>query len=226
MLGNWLGGALAWHFAAMWLLAGNFVVYLGYGWTFGHIGRRLLPLQPRQVWHDVALALRFRLTHDGAQYNAVQRLLYILVGCGIRLAILSGLAIWKPVQLYPLSMVFGGYEVARHVHFLTMVGIVGFIVIHLALVVVVPRTLRPMITGRATYRSKTSRSSAAHFRSSFFTCVTPSSGGCASPATPRSAPSPGPPSRRSPRQVRRSPRLRRSHLPMLTRPKLPAMWRH
>src|SRR3954447_25572934 len=58
-LGNWLGGALAWDFAAMWLLAGHFVVYLGYGWTFGHIGRRLLPLQPRQVWHDVALALRF-----------------------------------------------------------------------------------------------------------------------------------------------------------------------
>jgi thiosulfate reductase cytochrome b subunit len=148
-LGNWLGGALAWHFAAMWLLAGNFVVYLGYGFASGHIGRRLLPLHPREIRRDAALALRFRLPHDGAQYNAVQRLLYVLVGCGIGLAILSGLAIWKPVQFYALSMVFGGYEVARHVHFLAMVGIVGFIAVHLALVVVVPRTLRPMIMGRA-----------------------------------------------------------------------------
>jgi len=147
-LGNWLGGALAWHFAAMWLLAANFVVYCAYGWASGHIRRRLLPVQPREIWHDAALALRFRLPHDGTQYNAVQRLLYVLVGCGIGLAILSGLAIWKPVQLYPLSFVFGGYELARRVHFLAMAVIVGFIVLHLALVAIVPRTLRPMITGR------------------------------------------------------------------------------
>jgi thiosulfate reductase cytochrome b subunit len=148
-LGNWLGGALAWHFAAMWLLAGNFAIYLGYGSASGHIGRRLLPLHSREIWHDAALALRCRLPHDGAQYNAVQRLLYVLVGCGIALAILSGLAIWKPVQLYALTSVFGGYELARRVHFLAMASIVAFIVVHLVLVAIVPRTLRPMITGRA-----------------------------------------------------------------------------
>jgi thiosulfate reductase cytochrome b subunit len=149
-LGNWLGGALAWHFAAMWLLAGNFAVYLGYGWASGHIRRRLLPLRPREIRRDAALALRFRLPHDGAQYNAVQRLLYVLAGGGIGLAILSGLAIWKPVQLHPLSLAFGGYEMARRVHFLAMAGIVGFIAVHLSLVAIVPRTLRPMIMGRAT----------------------------------------------------------------------------
>ena len=148
-LGHWLGGALAWHFAAMWLLAGNFAIYLAYGLASGHLRRRLLPLRPRDIWHDATLALRFRLPHDSARYNAVQRLLYVLVGCGIALAIVSGLAIWKPVQLYPLTFLLGGYEVARRIHFLAMSGIVAFIVLHLALVAVVPRTLPAMITGRA-----------------------------------------------------------------------------
>ena len=93
-------------------------------------------------------ALRFRLSHDGARYNAVQRLLYVLVGCGIALAVASGLAIWKPVQLYSLTFLMGGYENARRIHFLVMAGIVAFIVVHLALVVVVPRTLWAMIVGR------------------------------------------------------------------------------
>jgi thiosulfate reductase cytochrome b subunit len=148
-LGGWLGGALAWHFAAMWLLAGNFAIYLGYGLVSGHIRRRLLPLRLREIRRDATLALRFRLPHDGSQYNAVQRLLYVLAGVAIALAIVSGLAIWKPVQCYPLAFALGGYEIARRVHFLAMAGIVGFIVVHLALVAIVPRTLRPMVTGRA-----------------------------------------------------------------------------
>jgi thiosulfate reductase cytochrome b subunit len=147
-LGHWLGGALAWHFAAMWLLAANFAVYVGYGLVSGHIRRRLFPLRARDVWRDTRAALLFRLAHDGARYNAVQRLLYVLVGCGIALAIASGLAIWKPVQLYPLTFLLGGYEIARRVHFLAMSGIVAFIVVHLSLVAIVPSTLRPMITGR------------------------------------------------------------------------------
>ena len=148
-LGHWLGGALAWHFAAMWLLAANFAIYLAYGLGFGHIRRRLFPLHPGEIWRDANLALRFRLPHGSAQYNAVQRLLYVLAGGGIALAIISGLAIWKPVQLYPLTFAFGGYEIARRVHFIAMSGIVSFVFIHLALVAIVPRTLRPMITGRA-----------------------------------------------------------------------------
>ena len=148
-LGNWLGGALAWHFAAMWLLAANFTAYLLYGVLTGHIRRRLLPLTPRVIAHDFLQALRFRLPHSGGDYNAVQRLLYVLAGLGIAGAIISGLAIWKPVQLAPLTAVLGGYEVARRLHFAAMSGIVAFVVIHIALVAVVPRTLAPMITGRA-----------------------------------------------------------------------------
>jgi thiosulfate reductase cytochrome b subunit len=148
-LGGWLGGALAWHFAAMWLLAANFTIYLGYGLATGHIRRRLLPLPPREIARDAMLALQFRLPHDGTRYNAVQRLLYVLAGCGIALAIISGLAIWKPVQFYPLTWLLGGYEIARRVHFLAMTGIAIFVVVHLVLVAVVPRTLPPMLTGRA-----------------------------------------------------------------------------
>jgi thiosulfate reductase cytochrome b subunit len=148
-VGGWLGGALAWHFAAMWLLAGNLAVYLGYGLASGHVRRRLLPLRPREIWRDAMLALRFRLPHDGSQYNAVQRLLYLSAGCGLVLAIVSGLAIWKPVQLYPLTFALGGYEIARRVHFLATAAIVAFTIVHLALVAIVPRTLRPMLTGRA-----------------------------------------------------------------------------
>jgi thiosulfate reductase cytochrome b subunit len=95
------------------------------------------------------LALQFRLPHDGSRFNAVQRLLYVLAGCGIALAIVSGLAIWKPVQLYALTYLLGGYEIARRVHFLAMAGIAGFVVVHLMLVAIVPRTLPPMLTGRA-----------------------------------------------------------------------------
>ena len=148
-LGDWLGGALAWHFAAMWLLAANFLTYLLFGLKSGHIRRRLLPLSAREVAHDLKLALRFRLPHTEGGYNAVQRLLYVLVGVGIAGAIASGLALWKPVQLAPLTMALGGYEAARRVHFAAMSGLVAFVVVHLALVAIVPRTLLPMITGRA-----------------------------------------------------------------------------
>ncbi len=147
-LGDWLGGALAWHFAAMWLLAANFTAYLLFGLKSGHIRRRLLPLSPRDIARDLSLALRFRLPHARTQYNAVQRLLYVLVGLGIAGAIASGLALWKPVQFAPLTMALGGYEVARRVHFAAMTGIVAFVVVHVALVAIVPRTLLPMITGR------------------------------------------------------------------------------
>jgi thiosulfate reductase cytochrome b subunit len=143
----------AWMTLGDWLLAGNFALYVGYGLVSGHIRRRLLPLRPREIGRDFVAALRFRLPHSDDSYNAVQRLLYVLVGVGIAGAIVSGLAIWKPVQLAPLTALLGGYEVARRVHFLAMAGISLFIVVHLALVVLVPRTLVAMLTGRALHRT-------------------------------------------------------------------------
>ncbi len=148
-LGGWLGGALAWHFAAMWLLVVNGLVYVGFGLASGHFRHDFLPLSPRAIWRDLRAALTFKLEHRLGTYNAVQRLLYvgvILFAIGV---VISGLAIWKPVQFQFVTGLLGGYDTARIVHFAMMAGIVGFIVVHLSLVFVVPSTLPPMITGRA-----------------------------------------------------------------------------
>jgi thiosulfate reductase cytochrome b subunit len=147
-LGGWLGGALAWHFAALWLLVVNGLVYLIHGFVSGHFRRDFLPLSIGAIWRDFVAALTFRLPHRVGSYNAVQRLLYVVVllfGIGV---VLSGLAIWKPVQFQVLTGLLGGYDTARVIHFLMMAGIVGFVAVHLALVLLVPSTLLPMITGR------------------------------------------------------------------------------
>lgn len=148
-LGGWLGGSIAWHLAAMWLLVGNGLVYFGYGLLGRHFMRSFLPLTPRAFLRDLGQALSFRLVHTLGTYNAVQRAFYIFVLlCGLA-AVASGVALWKPVQFEAVATILGGYEAARRVHFLAMAGIVGFVVVHLALVALVPSTLQAMITGRA-----------------------------------------------------------------------------
>jgi thiosulfate reductase cytochrome b subunit len=148
-LGNWLGGALLWHFAAMWLLVVNGIFYVTLGLMSGRFRRKLLPIYPSEVIADAKAALTFKLAHDDlSHYNAVQRLLYAgVILCGI-LIVLSGLAIWKPVQLQELTTLFGGYDFARYVHFFAMAAIVGFLCVHVALALLVPKSLRAMITGR------------------------------------------------------------------------------
>src|SRR6195952_79248 len=148
-LGGWLGGALLWHFAAMWLLMVNGLIYLAFGLATGRFRKKLLPITPGGVISDTRAALTFKLSHDDlSKYNSVQKLLYagiIVVGIVI---VLSGLSMWKPVQLYWLSMLFGGYDIARYVHFICMAAIVGFLVVHVALALLVPKSLRAMIIGR------------------------------------------------------------------------------
>ncbi|WP_018259492.1 cytochrome b/b6 domain-containing protein [Methylobacterium sp. WSM2598] len=141
--------AIAWHFAGMWVLAGAYLLFVGYGLASGHFRRDFLPVGPRSVLRDLAAALRFRLEHRLGEYNAVQKLFYWGVLAAVLVVILSGVAIWKPVQTYPLELAFGGFQGARVVHFLAMTAIVGFLVIHLALVALVPSTLVAMITGRS-----------------------------------------------------------------------------
>jgi thiosulfate reductase cytochrome b subunit len=148
-LGNWLAGALLWHFAAMWVLVINGIVYVTLGIATGRFRRKLFPIRPNEVVADLKAAVTFKLAHDDlSHYNAVQKLLYsgvILAGVVI---VLSGLSIWKPVQLQELTALFGGYDTARYVHFLAMAAIVGFLVVHVALALIVPKSLRAMITGR------------------------------------------------------------------------------
>ena len=146
-LGGWLGGAIAWHFAAMWTLFGVGSVYLAYGIGSGHFRRDIRPPGPRAVLRDVLAAVTFRLRHREGHYNAVQRLLYAGVLVVATLVVASGLSIWKPVQLGWLTWAFGGYDLARRIHFALMTAIVAFLAVHLLLVALVPSTLRSMITG-------------------------------------------------------------------------------
>jgi thiosulfate reductase cytochrome b subunit len=148
-LGGWLGGALLWHFAAMWLIAVNFLLWASYGIIGGRFRRKLMPIGPRMVIADLAAALRGRLVHgDLTHYNAVQKLLFLGALALIVLAIVSGLAIWKPVQLSWLIAIMGGFQGGRIIHFIAMSGLVLFLVVHVAMALLVPRTIRAMISGR------------------------------------------------------------------------------
>jgi len=148
-LGGWLAGALLWHFAAMWLLAVNGLIYVVLGVATGRFRRMLVPIRPREVLADAKAAIARNLSYDDLSiYNAVQKLLYlgvILVGIVI---VLSGLAIWKPVQLQELAAAFGGYTAARYVHFFAMAAIVAFLLIHVIMSFLVPKSLRAMSVGR------------------------------------------------------------------------------
>ena len=148
-LGDWLAGALLWHFAAMWLFAVNGVVYVALGLLTGRFRRKLFPIRLREVVVDLSAALAGKLSHENiSAYNAVQKLLYVGVLAAGAVLLLSGLSIWKPVQLQELTALFGGYDAARYVHFFAMSAVVGFLVVHVALALLVPKSLRAMIFGR------------------------------------------------------------------------------
>lgn len=148
-LGGWLGGALQWHFAAMWLLAANGLIYLIYGIFSGHFRRKLWPISPRAVLADIVAAFRGQLSHaDLSIYNAAQRAAYATLILGSMLLVASGLAVWKPVQLAGLAALMGGYDNARMVHFCAMTLLVSVVLVHVVMVALVPRTLLAMITGR------------------------------------------------------------------------------
>lgn len=148
-LGGWLGGALQWHFAAMWLLLFNGLVYLLFNTASGRLWKKFFPLRPTEVIQDLFQALRGKLQHDALDhYNAVQKLAYVSVILDLILLVVSGLAIWKSVQFPLLRELMGGYDTARIVHFCAMSFLVAFIVVHIIMVALVPRTLLAMLRGR------------------------------------------------------------------------------
>jgi thiosulfate reductase cytochrome b subunit len=141
-------GALQWHFFAMWILGLNGLAYLAYGFWTGRFKRMLVPIRVAEVLVEVRKALRLDLAHDDlTRYNAVQRLLYIGIIAVIVVQVLSGLIIWKPVQFSELGFLFYDFQGARLAHFLGMVAIVGFVLVHVALALIVPQTLVAMVTG-------------------------------------------------------------------------------
>jgi thiosulfate reductase cytochrome b subunit len=147
-LGSWAAPSLLWHFAAMWLLVLNGLAYLVYGIASGRLHRRLLPIG----WHDLIQtlvdSLHFRIAHeDLTVYNAVQKLLYIIVILAGIWQVLTGLLIWKPVQFSSEVALLGGFQAVRLEHFIGMSVIVGFLLVHVALSLLVPSTLWAMIGG-------------------------------------------------------------------------------
>ncbi|ACC74109.1 cytochrome b/b6 domain-containing protein [Paraburkholderia phymatum] len=148
-LGGWLGGALQWHFAAMWLLVFNGIVYLALNIASGRFVAKFFPLSPRAVLHDFIAAVSGKLSHaDLRQYNAVQKLAYLAIIVDLAVLVLSGLAIWKSVQFPLLRELMGGYDNARIVHFCAMAVMAAFVVVHIAMVALVPRSLLTMLRGR------------------------------------------------------------------------------
>lgn len=138
-LGGWLGGARLWHFAAMWILVGNGLIYLLYNLLSRH-GRQTTLVRRNDLPGIVPMVLyylRIRKDHPPqGKYNPLQKMTYTIVpffGIGV---VLTGIAIYWPVQFSGVTAVFGGYEGARVWHFLFTAALVGFIAGHLMMVLI------------------------------------------------------------------------------------------
>jgi len=148
-LGGWLAGAIMWHFAAMWLVFGNGIIYLLLNFGSGRVVRKFFPISVKSLASELGDAVRFRLHHNDLKiYNTVQRVAYLFVWIDITVLVLSGLVLWKSVQFPLLRELLGGYEVARRIHFFAMAALVAFVVIHVIMVMIVPKSLWAMLRGR------------------------------------------------------------------------------
>jgi thiosulfate reductase cytochrome b subunit len=148
-LGGWLGGALQWHFAFMWILVTNFLVYVLMLFVSGRLRDKFLPVNLKSIVEEFRALLRNKVDHkDLSRYNSMQKVAYVVAIVSLAVSILSGLAIWKSVQFPLLRTLMGGYDSSRVVHFVAMSVLVVFIFVHVVMVILVPRTLILMIRGR------------------------------------------------------------------------------
>jgi len=148
VIGKWAQYGLQWHFFGMWIFVLNGLAYLAYGIATGRFRRKLFPISMRELFATIGEALRFRLHHDDlTHYNAVQKILYLGVMLVGVLIVISGLALWKPIQFSELAGLFGSFQTIRLVHFLCMSAIVAFILVHVTLALLVPQSLVAMLTG-------------------------------------------------------------------------------
>ena len=153
-IGGWLAGARQWHFFAMWLFTFNGLVWLMYNLISRH-GRKTTLFRPsdrRGIVPMIKYYLRIEKNHPVVRkYNALQKLAYTSMVFVGGVAVLSGLAIYWPVQLQGITALFGGYDAARIFHFLAMAAIVLFFLGHLQMVAIAGwKNFVSMITGRST----------------------------------------------------------------------------
>ena len=154
-LGGWLAGALNWHFALMWPLVAVGLAYAGYLAASGEW--RALLFRPRDLQGAVEMTryyLRLRRDHPPqGKHNALQKLAYTSIVVFGALAVLTGVAIYKPLQFSWLTALVGGYQAARYWHFWTVWIFVAFTIVHVIIVFTVdPASLRAMLTGK--YRGR------------------------------------------------------------------------
>lgn len=156
-IGDWLAGARHWHFAFAWFFVANALVYAIYFFASGEWRQRLFfpRRDARNAWQTVLhdLHLRKEAPPQDGLYNGMQRLTYTGVLAIAPLLLLSGLAMYKPVQLSPLTALVGGYDVARAIHLLVLVSLALFTVVHVIQVLLHPRTFVDMTIGRRARRS-------------------------------------------------------------------------
>jgi len=147
-LGRWAAPSLLWHFAGMWVLVLNGLAYLGYGVVTGRLRERMLPIHLKDLLSVMRHTLHFKLEHDDLMiYNAVQKLLYIVVIAAGISQVVTGLFIWEPIQFSSAVSLLGGFQAVRVEHFIGMAVIAGFLIAHVALSLLVPRALWAMLSG-------------------------------------------------------------------------------
>lgn len=146
-----LAEGMALHFFFMWFFVINGVLYVAYTLISGE-WRYLVPRSWsafRDAWQVVLHDLHLRKEAPPQdKYNAAQQIVYfaiIVMGAG---SVLTGLAIYKPAQLAWLAALFGGYPMARLIHFVLTIGYVAFFIMHVAQVILAGwNNFRSMIIG-------------------------------------------------------------------------------
>ena len=132
-----LAEGMAYHFFFMWLFGINGLLYVAYT-VFSGEWRELVPTKRsfKEAWFVLLHDLHLRKEAPPARkFNGAQQISYtivILMGLG---SLLTGLAIYKPVQFWWLAAIFGGYPMSRFFHFWLTVGYVVFFVVHVGQVI-------------------------------------------------------------------------------------------
>ena len=148
IIGSTVVESAQWHLALMWIFVTASLAYLIFGIFSGHFRRHFIWASRARLYADIKKALTFKLKYQPHSYNAIQRIAYSVVCILIVVLVLSGLALWQPVQFQVLTLLMGDYENTRTIHFVATSLLVSFMLIHLSMALAFPRAIWAMITGK------------------------------------------------------------------------------